>query len=94
MALNATIFNSPIGMGCSFNPELVGKMAGALAAESRALGVNQIFSPVVDLARELRFGRVEECFGEDPFLVGEMGYHYAKALQDAGVSAMVKHFVS
>ena len=68
VALNATIFNSPIGMGCSFNPELVGKMASAIATESRALGVNQLFSPQVDLARELRFGRVEECFGEDPFL--------------------------
>lgn len=68
MAVNTTIFNSPLGIGCSFNPELVGKMASAIAAESRALGVNQLFSPQVDLARELRFGRVEECFGEDPFL--------------------------
>lgn len=57
-------------MGCSFNPELVYKMAGAIAAEARALGINQLFAPVVDLARELRFGRVEEMFGEDPFLYG------------------------
>jgi beta-glucosidase len=66
--LNATIFNSPIGIGCSFNPELVEKVANAIAIESSALGVNQLFAPVVDLARELRFGRVEETFGEDPFL--------------------------
>lgn len=68
LALNATIFNSPIAHGCSFNPELVEKMAHAIAIESRALGVNQIFAPVVDLAREMRFGRVEECYTEDPYL--------------------------
>jgi beta-glucosidase len=55
-------------MGCSFNPELVGRMASVIAAESRALGINQLFSPQADLARELRFGRVEECFSEDPYL--------------------------
>lgn len=68
LALNATIFNSPIAMGCSFNPELIEKMANAIAVEAAALGVNQLFSPVVDLARELRFGRVEETFGEDAYL--------------------------
>lgn len=68
LALNATIFNSPIAHGCAFNPELVEKMAEVIAIESRALGVNQVFAPVVDLARELRFGRVEECYSEDPYL--------------------------
>ncbi|KAH7157603.1 family 3 glycoside hydrolase [Dactylonectria estremocensis] len=94
LALNATIFNSPIGIGCSFNPELVEKMGNIIATEALALGVNQLFSPQVDLARELRFGRVEECFGEDPYLVGEMGYSFAKGLQDKGVSAMVKHYAA
>jgi beta-glucosidase len=65
---NATIFTSPIGLACSFNPDLVGKMGRVIAQESRALGVNQIFGPVVDLARELRFGRVEETYGEDGYL--------------------------
>ena len=55
-------------MGCAFNPELVEKMASAIAVEAKALGVNQLFAPVVDLARELRFGRVEETFGEDAYL--------------------------
>ncbi|KAF1812064.1 glycoside hydrolase [Eremomyces bilateralis CBS 781.70] len=89
---NATIFNSPIAYACSFNPDLVEKMAYAIAQESLALGVNQIFAPVVDLARELRFGRVEETFGEDVHLSGEMGYSYVKGLQAGNVSAMVKHF--
>lgn len=65
---NATIFNSPIGYACSWNPELVEKMAAATAKEALALGVNNLFAPLADLARELRFGRVEETFGEDPFL--------------------------
>lgn len=68
LAHNATIFNSPIAHGCSFNPDLIEKMAHVIAVESLALGVNQIFAPVVDLARELRFGRVEECYTEDPYL--------------------------
>jgi beta-glucosidase len=65
---NGTIFNSPIAYACSFNPDLVEKMAAAIAQESLALGVNNIFAPLADLARELRFGRVEETFGEDPHL--------------------------
>lgn len=55
-------------MACSFNPELVEEMARAIATESLALGVNQLFAPLADLARELRYGRVEECFSEDPYL--------------------------
>ncbi|OQE14881.1 hypothetical protein PENSTE_c032G06809 [Penicillium steckii] len=89
---NATIFNSPIAYGCSWNMDLVQEMAKTIAQEAKALGVNQIFAPVVDLARELRFGRVEETFSEDPFLAGEIGYHYVKGLQSKKVSSMVKHF--
>jgi hypothetical protein len=55
-------------MACAFNPKLVEKMAKVIAKEAQALGVNQLFAPVVDLARELRFGRVEETFGEDAYL--------------------------
>lgn len=68
LAWNATIFNSPIAMACAFNPELIEEMAKVIGIEAKALGVNQLFSPVVDLARELRFGRVEETFGEDAYL--------------------------
>lgn len=66
---NATIFNSPIGYACSWNLDLVVKMAKATAKEALALGVNNLFAPLADLARELRFGRVEETFGEDPYLL-------------------------
>lgn len=73
---NATIFNSPIAYACSWNPVLVEKMGAAIAQEALALGVNQIFAPLGDLARELRYGRVEETFGEDGYLAGEIGYAY------------------
>ncbi|KAJ5165013.1 Glycoside hydrolase superfamily [Penicillium coprophilum] len=89
---NATIFNSPIGYGCSWNTDLIEKMAEITAQEAKALGVNQLFAPVVDLARELRFGRVEETYSEDPYLAGEIGYSFVKGVQGKGVSAMVKHF--
>ncbi|KAF2203558.1 glycoside hydrolase [Delitschia confertaspora ATCC 74209] len=89
---NATIFNSPIGQACSFDPELIQKMGAAIAEESLALGVNQLFAPLADLARELRYGRVEETFGEDGHLVGEMAYSVVKGIQGGNVSATVKHF--
>jgi beta-glucosidase len=73
---NATIFNSPIAYACSWNPALVQKMGAAIAQEALALGVNQLFAPLGDLARELRYGRVEETFGEDGYLAGEIGYGY------------------
>ncbi|TVY37120.1 Periplasmic beta-glucosidase [Lachnellula subtilissima] len=91
---NATIFNSPIAYACSWNPALVEKMAAAIAQESLALGVNQLFAPLGDLARELRYGRVEETFGEDGFLAGEIGYSFVKGMQGGNVSATVKHFAA
>lgn len=89
---NATIFNSPIAHACTWDPELIYEMAVVIAKESQAYGINQLFAPVVDLARELRFGRVEETYGEDHYLAGEMGYHYVKGVQSEKVSATVKHF--
>jgi beta-glucosidase len=89
---NATIFNSPIGQACSWDPELIHDMAVAIAKESLALGINQLFAPLADLARELRYGRVEETYGEDGFLAGEMAYNYVIGAQSLNVSATVKHF--
>ncbi|KAK4184891.1 glycoside hydrolase [Podospora australis] len=94
LAFNATIFNSPIAHACSWNPALVEKMASAIAVESLALGANQLFAPVADVARELRHGRVEEMYGEDGFLSGEFAHAYVKGVQSHGVSAMVKHFAA
>ncbi|KAF2711586.1 glycoside hydrolase family 3 protein [Pleomassaria siparia CBS 279.74] len=91
---NATVFNSPIAQACSWDPELIQEMARIIALESQAVGVNQIFAPLADLARELRYGRVEETYGEDPYLVGEMAYSYVVGIQAGNVSATVKHFAA
>ncbi|PWY79124.1 beta-glucosidase [Aspergillus heteromorphus CBS 117.55] len=91
---NATIYNSPIAYGCSFNRDLVNQMGQLIAQEALAIGANQLFAPLADLARELRYGRVEETFSEDSYLAGEMAYSYITGLQSRNVSATVKHFVA
>ncbi|USW53662.1 Putative glycoside hydrolase, family 3, glycoside hydrolase family 3 domain, immunoglobulin [Septoria linicola] len=91
---NATIFNSPIAYACSWNRTQVQAMAVQIAKEAQALGVSQLFAPVQDLAREMRWGRVEETFGEDGYLAGEIGHSYVVGLQSTNVSAMVKHFAA
>lgn len=65
---NGTTFPSPIGLAASFNPDLLSEVASIIATEAEGLGISQIFAPVLDLSRELRWGRVEENYGEDPFL--------------------------
>ncbi|KAK5126118.1 hypothetical protein LTR85_011473 [Meristemomyces frigidus] len=91
---NATIFNSPIAYACSFNRTQIQQMGIQIAKEAQALGVSQVFAPLADLARELRYGRVEETFGEDAYLAGEIAYSYVQGLQSLNVSAMVKHYAA
>lgn len=90
---NATIFNSPIAYACSWNRSQIEAMAVQIAKEAQALGVSQLFAPLADLARELRYGRVEETFGEDGYLAGETAASYIKGVQSLNVSSMVKHFI-
>lgn len=89
-----TVFPVSLANGATFNPGLVYEMAAMAAEEAKAIGIYQFLSPVLDLARELRWGRVEECYGEDPFLVGEMATAFVRGAQDHGVGAMPKHFVA
>ncbi|KAF5391791.1 hypothetical protein D9757_001760 [Collybiopsis confluens] len=79
---NGTTFPSPIGLAASFNPTLLSSVANIIATEAEGLGLSQIFAPVLDMSRELRWGRVEENYGEDPFLTGEMGLAYVTGLQN------------
>lgn len=89
-----TIFPQAIAQGSTFNPELVEEMAGAIGRESKVIGIRQLQCPVLDIARELRWGRVEETFGEDPYLIGKMGTAFVCGTQAVGVGAMPKHFVA
>ncbi|TKA34370.1 hypothetical protein B0A50_00352 [Salinomyces thailandicus] len=91
---NATIFNSPIAYACTWNRTQTRLMAEQIAREAQALGVSQLFAPLADLARELRYGRVEETFGEDGYLAGETAAAYIRGLQSLNVSAMVKHYAA
>jgi beta-glucosidase len=69
-------------------------MAVQIGKEAKTLGVSQLFAPLADLARELRYGRVEETYGEDGYLAGEIAHAYVQGLQSEGVSAMVKHYAA
>lgn len=91
---SCTIFPHAIAQGSTFNPELLKRMTEACAAEARSLGLRQVLSPVLDIARELRWGRVEESYGEDPFLIATMATAFVKGYQENGVACMPKHFVA
>ncbi|MCJ7514594.1 MAG: glycoside hydrolase family 3 C-terminal domain-containing protein, partial [Dehalococcoidia bacterium] len=97
MVKNATIFPQIIGMASTWEPELVSKMTRVTRENMMAVGVRQGLSPVLDVARDPRWGRVEETFGEDPYLIAKMGIAYVKGLQGDdlknGVVATLKHFV-
>src|SRR4051794_25019720 len=88
----ATVFPAAIAWGATFDPGLVERMAAAIGRDMAALGVHQGLSPVLDVVRDYRWGRVEETIGEDPYLVAMLGAGYVRGLQSAGVLATLKHF--
>src|SRR3954451_23150082 len=94
----ATIFPTQLGMACSWDPELVEQAARVTAVEVSATGVHWTFSPVLCITRDLRWGRVDETFGEDPYLIGELGAAMIRGYQGAGLAdptailATAKHF--
>ncbi|MFJ4230759.1 glycoside hydrolase family 3 N-terminal domain-containing protein [Cellulosimicrobium cellulans] len=92
-AWQAATYPTPLAWGASFDPALVEEMAREVGESMRALGVHQGLAPVLDVVRDPRWGRVDECVGEDPYLVGTVGTAYVRGLQDAGVHATLKHFV-
>jgi beta-glucosidase-like glycosyl hydrolase len=92
-AWKATTFPAPLSWGASFDPELVEQMGRAIGDSMRALGVHQGLAPVLDVVRDARWGRVEECISEDPYLVGTVGTAYVRGVQSAGIIATLKHFV-
>jgi beta-xylosidase len=92
-AWKATAFPVPLAWGATFNPPLIREMAGRIAASMRGLGVHQGLAPVLDVVRDLRWGRVEETIGEDPYLVGTVATAYVQGLEEAGIVATLKHFV-
>ena len=97
----ATSYPQPIGLASTFNPELIEKIFTAIAEDARSRGAHQALTPVLDVARDPRWGRVEETLGEDPYLISKIGVAAIKGLQgDATfkdkkhVIATLKHFVA
>ena len=99
---NTTVYPQAIAAGSTWEPELVKKMASQTAIEARALGVTHCYSPNLDvISGDPRYGRVEESYGEDPYLVSRMGVAFIEGLQGTGderfdenhVIATAKHFI-
>ena len=90
--LGATVYPTALAWGATFDPELVGEMARAIGRDMSAVGVHQGLSPVLDVATDYRWGRVEETMGEDPYVVSTLASAYVEGLQDSGVIATLKHF--
>jgi beta-glucosidase len=100
MGYKQTVFPQSVNLATTWNPELAKKTGAAIAAEARANGVDMILGPVLDVARDPRWGRVEEDFGEDPFLSGQLGLNYVEGMQgdslasDHNCIAEPKHFAA
>ncbi|WP_160719690.1 glycoside hydrolase family 3 N-terminal domain-containing protein [Bacillus sp. USDA818B3_A] len=96
-AAEATIFPSAIGLGATFNPETVQKMADIIRQQMLAVGYRQALSPVMDVCRDPRWGRIGETYGEDPTLAAAMSVAFTKGLQSDdlrnGIAATGKHFL-
>ncbi|MBP3965408.1 glycoside hydrolase family 3 N-terminal domain-containing protein [Paenibacillus lignilyticus] len=99
MAIGATVFPVPLLIGSAWNVELYREMCRAVALETRSQGGAATYSPVLDVVRDPRWGRTEECFGEDPFMIGELAAAAVQGLQgerldgEGSLIATLKHFV-
>ncbi len=97
MIKGATSFPAPIGLGATWKPEIVENMAGVIKEQLSALGIRHALAPVMDIARDSRWGRSGECYSEDPTLTSSMSVAYVKGIQGKalteGVLATGKHFL-
>jgi beta-glucosidase len=100
MAYNETVFPQTVNLASTWNTNLARETGAAIAAEARADGVDMILAPALDIARDPRWGRVEEDFGEDPYLSGRMGLAYVEGMQGDSLAtdhtcvAEPKHFAA
>lgn len=92
MHKEATVFPQSIGLGSTFNTDLMRRIAEVIGVETRANGISLVYAPNVDLSRDPRWGRTEENYGEDPYLTAQLGATYVKGIQSKGVAACPKHF--
>jgi len=89
-----TSFPQAIGLAATWNTELMEKVAMAIGKETRSRGIHQVLSPVVNIARDVRWGRVEETYGEDPYLTSRMGVAFCLNIEKEGVITTPKHYAA
>ncbi|WP_233809606.1 glycoside hydrolase family 3 N-terminal domain-containing protein [Paraburkholderia sp. HP33-1] len=94
MIKDATLFPAPLNYAATWNPDLVEEVGEVTGQQARSIGCHQGLAPVLDVSRDPRWGRTEETLGEDPYLVGVMGYRYVQGLQgpQRDLLATLKHF--
>jgi beta-glucosidase len=88
----ATPLPSPIAIGSTWNKELVYQAGTIVGREAKALGYTNVYTPILDISRDQRWGRVVETYGEDPFLIAQLGIEMVKGVQSQGVASTIKHF--
>lgn len=91
---DATSFPQAIALASTWNTDLMGRVARVIGKETRSRGIQQALSPVVNIARDARWGRVEETYGEDPYLTSCMGVAFCKGLESEGVITTPKHYAA
>lgn len=88
----ATPLPAPISIGATWNKNLVRQAGRVVGREAKALGYTNVYAPILDPARDPRWGRVVECYGEDPFLIAELGKQMVLGIQEQGVASTLKHY--
>lgn len=90
----ATSFPQAIGLAATWDPELVASVATVIGKQSRSRGIRQVLSPVINIARDVRWGRVEETYGEDPHLQSRLAVAFCRSIENEGVLTTPKHFIA
>ena len=90
----ATALPAPIAIGSTWDKNIINKAGHIVGREAKALGYTNVYVPILDLARDPRWGRVVECYGEDPFLVTELGKQMVLGVQSEGVASTLKHYAA
>ena len=88
----ATPLPAPIGVGSTWNRALVRRAGEIVGREARALGYTNVYAPILDVVRDPRWGRTLECYGEDPYLIAELGIEMVEGIQSQGVASTLKHY--
>lgn len=90
----ATVFPQSIGLAATWNTHLMEKVATAIAKEAEIRGIRQVLSPVINIATDVRWGRTEETYGEDPFLSAAMGIAFIRSFEQRNIITTPKHFIA